>query len=85
MKRLNVTYYDVPTPYTKNSPQPDHVKIMMKQHAGTAARSIVKTGDFVNENDRIAEIDENVLGANIHASIGGKVTEVTNEFIRIEK
>jgi Na+-translocating ferredoxin:NAD+ oxidoreductase RnfC subunit len=85
MKRLNVTNYDVPTPYTKNSPQPDQVKIMLKQHAGTAARSIVKTGEFVNENDLIAEIDENVLGANIHASIGGKVTEVTNEFIRIEK
>jgi Na+-translocating ferredoxin:NAD+ oxidoreductase RnfC subunit len=85
MKRLNVTNYDVPTPYTKNSPQTDHVKIMMKQHAGTAARSIVKVGEFVNENDLIAEIEENVLGANIHASISGKVTEVTNEFIRIEK
>ena len=85
MKRLNVTNYDVPTPYTKNSPQPDQVKIILKQNAGTAARSIVKTGEFVNENDLIAEIDENVLGANIHASIGGKVTEVTNEFIRIEK
>jgi hypothetical protein len=32
----------------------------------------------------IAEISDNELGANIHASISGKVKEVTKEFILIE-
>lgn len=85
MKRLNVTNYDVHTPYTKNSPQPETVKILLKQHAGLAAKSIVKTGDFVNENDLIAQVDSETVGANIHASISGKVTEVTNDYVKIEK
>jgi Na+-translocating ferredoxin:NAD+ oxidoreductase RnfC subunit len=85
MKRLNVTNYDVPAPYTNNSPQPDKVKILLKQHAGIPAKSIVKVGELVSENILIAQVDPDVVGANIHSSIGGKVTAVTNEFIQIER
>jgi len=85
MKRLNVTNYDVHTPYTNNSPQPDKVKILLKQHAGIPAKSIVKVGDLISENILIAQVDPDVVGANIHSSIGGKVTAVTNEFVQIER
>lgn len=85
MKRLNVTNYDVPAPYTNNSPKPDKVKILLKQHSGAPAKSIVKVGDLVSENILIAQVDPDVIGANMHSSIGGKVTAVTNEFIQIER
>jgi len=83
MKRLDLLKFDVHTPFTKDSPQPKEVKIYLKQHVGTPAIPKVKLGDYVNEGTLIAEIEEGKLGANIHASISGKVIHVSEEFIKI--
>jgi len=85
MKKLDVTKYNSETPFTANAPKPNKVFIKLKQHAGAPAKAIVKEGDIVSNGDLIAKIDENNLGANIHASINGKVTEITQDYILIHQ
>ncbi len=83
MKRIDVLKYDNHTPFVKESPKPAQVKIMLKQHVGSPAVPVIKLGAIVNEGTLIADIEEGKLGAKIHASISGKVTHVSEEFIRI--
>ena len=85
MKRIDVTKYDVNTPFNKKSPEPSQVKILLKQHTGVPAKPVVKVGDNVEVGDLIGGIEEGKLGAKIHASISGKVTHVSDEFVRIGK
>jgi len=59
------------------------VSIGIKQHIGSASIPIVKVGDCVKKGDKIAEVSEGSLGANIHASVEGIVVDV-NDFIRIK-
>ncbi len=83
MKRIDVLKYDKHTPYVEDSPKPTQVKVMLKQHVGSSAKPIVKLGAIVNEGTLIADIEEGKLGAKIHSSISGKVTHISEEFIRI--
>ena len=85
MKRIDVLKYDVHTPYTKNLPNPSQVKILLKQHTGVSAKAVVRLGDVVHEGTLIGDIEEDKLGARVHASISGSVTHVSDEFIRIVK
>ena len=48
----------------------------MQQHIGAAARPVVGAGDSVSVGDLIAEIPSDALGANLHASITGRVSQV---------
>jgi Na+-translocating ferredoxin:NAD+ oxidoreductase RnfC subunit len=83
MKRLDVLKYDVHTPFMRTSPKPANVKIMLKQHVGTAAVPVIGLGAIVNKGTLIADIETGKLGAKIHASISGKVTHISDDFIRI--
>jgi len=85
MKRIRLLDYDKPTPFNPDMPAPESVKILTKQHVGAPSVPVVKIGDYVREGDLIADIPENSLGAKIHSSINGKVTQVTAEYIRIRK
>ena len=64
---------------------PDKVYIPTRQHVGAPAVATVKVGDSVQRGDMIAKTPENLLGTTMHASISGKVTEVTPERIVIER
>lgn len=59
------------------------VYIPLKQHIGKPATVIVAVGDEVIKGELIGEVKLQDLGANIHASISGKVTNVS-EYIVIE-
>lgn len=83
VKRLNVQDYDVHAPYIKESPSPSAVKIFLKQHIGEKTNPKVQIGDRVEAGDLIAAVPENKLGANIHASISGTVSQITEDYIRI--
>jgi Na+-translocating ferredoxin:NAD+ oxidoreductase RnfC subunit len=52
--------------------------------AGAPAQPCVAAGDSVREGDLIAAAPEGKLGANVHASIAGVVTEVSDRIV-IEK
>ena len=84
IKKLNLTEYDKHTPFIKNFPIPSRVKILLNQHVGAPAKSIVREGSMVRKNDLIADIEEGQLGAKIHASIDGRIIKITNNYIIIE-
>jgi Na+-translocating ferredoxin:NAD+ oxidoreductase RnfC subunit len=84
-KKLDVYKYETKTPFVKDFPEPSQVKILLKQHVGSLAKPVVKVGDKTQVGDLIADVETNKLGAKIHASITGKIIEVSEEFIKISK
>ncbi len=64
---------------------PETVTIPLSQHVGKPASPIVKVGKKVSVGTPIAETDKNALGAVIHSSIDGKVKEITDAYIVIER
>ncbi|MCM1991223.1 4Fe-4S dicluster domain-containing protein [Oceanirhabdus seepicola] len=53
------------------------VKIPLRQHIGKSATSLVNVGDIVEKGQLIGSVEKGELGANVHASINGKVVEVS--------
>jgi len=82
--KLKLQDYDVEAPFSSGKISVKKVCIPLQQHIGSPAKSLVKKGDVVEERQMIGKIPDGELGANIHASIKGKVKEVTKEFILIE-
>ncbi len=83
--KLGLTAYrEYAVPLDEREWQPKEVRIPLKQHIGVPAEPTVKEGDSVKQGDLIASIPKGKLGANVHASVGGTVREVTEEYIRIE-
>lgn len=82
--RLGVKKYDKPAPITEDF-DTDKVKILLSQHIGAPSAACVKVGDKVKKGDVIGEAKDGALGVNIHASIDGKVTAVTEKYIVISK
>jgi Na+-translocating ferredoxin:NAD+ oxidoreductase RnfC subunit len=83
--RLGLKKYDVAVPFYTEPIPVSYVKIPLQQHIGQAAKALVTVGQEVQENMCIAEAIEGGLSAHIHASIGGKVSEVSDEYICIER
>ena len=82
--RLDLVDYDVPAPLTDKIPEISKVKIPLSQHIGAPAVPAVKVGDMVKKGWLIGDIPLGNLGARVHASIDGKVTEIT-DYIKIER
>ncbi len=59
-----------------------NVQILLRQHVGAPCAPVVKVGDEVKKGTLIAE--PTGLGANIFASVYGKVAEITEDRIIIE-
>jgi len=82
--RLGLTEYEECTcPLDEREYQPRRVTIPLKQHIGAPSQPVVEVGDKVQRGDLIARIPEGKLGANVHASISGRVEAVTGEHIVI--
>lgn len=64
---------------------PDSVSIPLSQHIGKPATPVCNIGDNVCIGDLIAQMSQGGLSANIHASITGVITEITNQDIKISK
>lgn len=58
------------------------VKLPLNQHLGLLSKPVVRSGDLVNRGELVAE--ENKLGVNIHATVSGKVEQVTRNAIIIK-
>lgn len=82
--KLKLQDYDVEAPFNSEKRSVKKVRILLQQHIGKPAKPIVKKGELVEEGQIIGKIPDGELGANIHASITGKVSEVTSESISIE-
>jgi Na+-translocating ferredoxin:NAD+ oxidoreductase RnfC subunit len=83
LERLGLGKYDFAAPIKVEPIEVNEVKIPLKQHIGAPAVPKVKVGDFVNKGDLVGFIEEGKLGANIHASIKGLITSVSEQSIGI--
>ncbi|AOY77123.1 4Fe-4S dicluster domain-containing protein [Clostridium formicaceticum] len=84
VQRLGIKQYDLASPLIENQYAPKKVVLPLKQHVGAPATAIVEEGSSVKAGDLIAKIAEDKLGANIHASISGIITQVASDAITIE-
>lgn len=82
--KLNLQDYDSEAPFVTNNISINRVRIPLQQHIGQPAQAIVKKGEMVEEGQKIGKVPDGELGANIHASITGKVKEITEQSISIE-
>lgn len=83
VRKLKLEDYDVEAPYNPNKLSVKKVQIPLLQHIGKPALSVVKKGEVVKAGEIIGRIQEDELGANVHASIDGKIKEVNENFILI--
>jgi RnfABCDGE-type electron transport complex C subunit len=81
LARLGLTKYDRDAPMVPFTVKVPSVKIPLKMHIGAPCRAQVETGAAVKKGQVIAA--PSGLGALIHASIDGKVSEVTDAYIAI--
>jgi len=81
--RLELDEFDVAAPMNHNIFETRRVKILLKQHIGVDATPLVKTGDLVEKGMLVATCYDK-LGANIHASIKGKVININKKYIEIQ-
>lgn len=85
MARIGIKKFDADAPMTDMKLEPEMVCIMRGQHVGAPAEPIVNVGDRVTAGQMIGKIPEGALGAPIHASIDGTITEVTDKYIAIRR
>ncbi|MFZ5945691.1 MAG: 4Fe-4S dicluster domain-containing protein [Bacillota bacterium] len=78
ISRLGLAKYDKSAPLKDKEYCVNHVNIKLQQHVGAPCKPLVTPGQKVNKGDLIGEIPEKSLGANIHASISGVVTQVSD-------
>jgi Na+-translocating ferredoxin:NAD+ oxidoreductase RnfC subunit len=82
--RMNLTAFDRPAPWSDRTVHPKRVKLPLRQHVGRASEPVVKPGDRVTKGQLIARIPGGALGAMLHASINGVVTEVNDQMIVLD-
>ena len=82
--RLNLTKYYNDKIADLERVSADKVRIYLSQHLGKPAMPIVAAGDVVHAGQRIAEVGREEFGANVHASINGKISKIENTYIEIE-
>jgi len=83
MSRLNLKQYDKDAPLKDDTATMTRVKILMSQHIGSPAVPIVAEGDTLTKGQMIGRPGEG-LSVAIHASLNGKVMEVTEKYVIIE-
>ncbi len=74
--RLGLADWDLPAPMVGDMPQPGSVRLMLKQNLGAPALPIVQKGSWVDRGQLVAKPPQGALGANLHASISGKVERI---------
>jgi Na+-translocating ferredoxin:NAD+ oxidoreductase RnfC subunit len=84
LARLGLDVYRNVGPLSERALAPRRVSLPLKQHAGAPALAAVKVGERVHAGDLVAAPARGALGARIHASIDGVVSEVVEGFVRIE-
>lgn len=84
MQRLDLTMFEDEGPLWDIEFTPNSVRIPLSQHIGTPAKSVVIKGDQVKKYDLIGEA-QGKISAHVHASINGRVVNVNEEEIVIQR
>lgn len=85
LKRIELDDYTSHADLSNDEIKTSEVKLFLTQHVGAPSVPVVKIGDAVSEGMLIADIPADKLGAKIHASIDGRVKEVTDKYIIVSK
>ena len=84
LARLGLSEYEKEAKLDDSVRDASRVCIPLSQHIGAPAVCTVKAGDRVKKGDCIAEPAQG-LSVGIHASISGRVSEITDRYVIIEK
>jgi len=84
INRLRLPQYDVIPEYNDMEVIASDVKINLLQHYGVPAEPVVKVGDLVKEGEVIGKVPDDKIGAYVHTSIKGTVTNINSEYIEIK-
>lgn len=82
--RLGLADYDKEAPLDDAVRACDLVRLPLAQHIGAPALACVAVGDRVRRGDVVATAAKG-LSVNIHASVSGVVTEVTDQYLCIRQ
>ncbi|MBP7654171.1 SLBB domain-containing protein [Candidatus Dependentiae bacterium] len=85
LERLTLSKYDKPAHFEKIDFKPKEITIMLNQHIGVPCSVLVKLGETVKCGQIIGRTPEGKMGASVHASIDGKVSEISSAYIKIKK
>ncbi len=80
--RLGLLQYDKEASLDDTLREAKSVRINLSQHIGAPAKAVVASGDMVSAQAVVAKAADG-LSVNIHASVAGKVTDVTEKYIEI--
>ncbi len=83
--KLGLKAYDKHGTFEEKLVEADRVYIPLAAHIGKKALPIVKAGDCVNKNQKIAAASIDEISANIHSSLDGIVKNITETEIIIER
>lgn len=78
---LSDWYHDAPLAETDYST--DKTTLLLRQHIGASAIPCVKQGERVVRGQCVADVPSGALGAPVHASIDGIVSEITEQSITV--
>lgn len=81
--RLGIAAYNKKAPLDESDCSPAKVVLNLRQHVGAAAVPVVRVGDTVQRGQLLADIPPQALGARLHASISGRVAEVSAQSITL--
>ena len=82
--KIGLKSFDKPAPMTEVEFQPETIRIALRQHIGAPAIPVVAVGEQVKAGQLIAKVPDNSLGAAVHSSLEGTVTEITDNSIVIK-
>ncbi|HGY1212011.1 cobalamin reductase PduS [Citrobacter braakii] len=78
---LSDWYHDAPLAETDYPT--DKTTLLLRQHIGASAIPCVQQGEHVVRGQCVADVPSGVLGAPVHASIDGIVSEITEQSITV--
>lgn len=81
--RLGLTPFMHKAPMQEIAWQPERVELMLNQHIGAPASPCVELGQRVAQGECIAQMQNGALGAALHASIAGVVSQVGSRSITL--
>ncbi len=81
--RLGLSKYNVEAPLNDVVVPMKTVKIMLNQHIGAPAKVCVSEGDIV-EVGQMVGMPADGLSVGIHASVSGKVVDISDTYVRIK-
>lgn len=84
VSRMGLKKYDILAPLVDVDITANRVKVMLAQGIGTPAAAVVKKGDSVKTGDTLGAHGEK-LGVSLHSPIDGRIAEVTDAYVIIEK